>query len=125
MEYLLDTHILLWWLNDPKKIRKKAHGIIADRENKVYVSSVSFWEIAIKNSLGRINIPRNMLKILSEDTLEILPLYPEETLLVTDLPDLHKDPFDRMLIAQAKFNDLVLITRDRVIPKYPVVTIAG
>lgn len=125
MEYLLDTHILLWWLNDPKKIRKKAHTIIADRENKVYISSVSFWEIAIKNSLGRINIPRNMLNILSEDALEILPLYPEETLLVTDLPDIHKDPFDRMLIAQAKFNDLVLITRDRVIPKYPIVTVTG
>lgn len=120
MRYLLDTHVVLWWLTEPAKISKQARAIIADRENSICVSSVSFWELSIKSALGRVNIPNNLLTILRTNSFEIIPLEAEEALSVADLPDLHKDPFDRMLIAQAKYNDLVLITRDKIIEEYPV-----
>jgi len=125
MKYLLDTHILLWWLSDPKKLSKKAQTLIHDRNQDIFVSSVSFWELVIKSGLGRIEIPRNLLKILADDSIEILPLFPEATLGVLDLPQIHKDPFDRMLIAQAKFHDMVLITRDESITEYPITLIKG
>jgi len=125
MKYLLDTHILLWWLSEPKKLSKKAQSIIQDRRVTIYVSSASFWEIAIKNSMGRINMPRNLLQILESENLTLLPINPEETLGVIDLPDIHKDPFDRLLIAQAKYYDLIFITRDKIIVEYPVITIKG
>jgi len=122
MEYLLDTHIILWWLADPKKLSAKIRSIITDRANRLSVSSVSFWEMAIKSSIGRITIPRNMLRILADESIEVLPLDAEEALSVVDLPEIHKDPFDRMLVAQAKYNDLILVTQDKMIKKYPIVT---
>ncbi len=123
MRYLLDTHIMLWWLAEPKKLSKKAQAIISDKENSISVSSVSFWELAIKSSLGRVTIPHNLLTILRHNQIEILPLQAEEALSAHDLPDLHKDPFDRMLIAQAKYGGLVFITHDKMILDYPITTI--
>ncbi len=123
MQYLLDTHIVLWWLAEPEKLSKRARAIIADKENSICVSSVSFWELAIKSALGRVTIPHNLLPILRHNNFDILPLEAEEALSVHDLPDLHKDPFDRMLIAQAKYNGLVFMTRDKAIFDYPIVTI--
>lgn len=123
MRYLLDTHVALWWLTEPKELSKKAYDIIADKENSICVSSVSFWELAIKSSLERVTIPHNLLSILSHDNIEILPMVAEEALSIVDLPNLHKDPFDRMLIAQAKYNGLVFITRDEAIQDYPITMI--
>lgn len=123
MRYLLDTHVLLWWLTDPDKLSITARKIIADRKNKIYVSSVSIWEMAIKKDLGRLTIPINLLSVIRMESIEILSLMPEESLGVIDLPKLHNDPFDRILITQAKLNDLVMITKDVNIAKYPLVTI--
>jgi len=123
MEYLLDTHVVLWWLTEPKKISAKAHKLISNRKNEVYVSSVSLWEMAIKKEIGRLTLPLNLLSVLAAETFQILPLKGEEALGVIDLPNLHPDPFDRILIAQAKFNDLVLITRDQKMLGYPIVTL--
>jgi PIN domain nuclease of toxin-antitoxin system len=125
MKYLLDTHIVLWWLTDPSELSKRAHTIIADKKNFVGVSSVSFWELSIKRALGRVTIPNNLLAILRQNGFHILPLEAEEALSVSDLPDIHKDPFDRMLVAQAKYNSLVFITRDEIIASYPVTMIKG
>lgn len=125
MKYLLDTHIMLWWLVDPKKLSKKAHLIISDRQHTLYISSVSFWELAIKNSLGKITIPRNLIQLLTAEGFEFLPLYPSEALSIVDLPTIHNDPFDRMLISQAKFHDLVFITRDKILADYPVISLKG
>jgi PIN domain nuclease of toxin-antitoxin system len=123
MKYLLDTHVVLWWLEDPKKINIKARKIISDKKNEIVISSVSFWEMAIKKGLNRLKLPSNILEILSAENFKFLSIQPEEALSVSDLPLIHADPFDRMLIIQAKLNDMVLITRDEKIAEYPVVTI--
>lgn len=123
MQYLLDTHVILWWLTDPKKINRKANKIIGDRENKIFISSASFWEMAIKKSIGRLTLPHNLIETLISEGFETLPILPEEGLGVADLPLLHSDPFDRLLIIQAKFQDLIIITNDSKIKEYPVVTL--
>ena len=123
MKYLLDTHVVLWWLEDPKKINIKARKIISDKKNEVYISSISFWEMAIKKGLNRLKLPANILEILNAENFKFLGLLPEEALSVADLPMIHNDPFDRILIMQTKLNDMILITRDEQLSKYPVVTI--
>lgn len=123
MRYLLDTNVILWWLDDPHKIASKARGIIADKSNDIFISSVSIWEMAIKSELNKLSIPMNMLTILHTEKFQTLQLSSEESLSILDLPKIHSDPFDRLLIAQAKFNDLILITKDQTIIKYPIITL--
>jgi PIN domain nuclease of toxin-antitoxin system len=123
MQYLLDTHVILWWFTTPKKISAKARKIITDKENNIFISSVSFWEMAIKKSLGRLTLPHNLIEAVAAESFKILPIMPEDGLGVADLPMLHSDPFDRLLIIQAKLNDMVIITKDSQISKYPVITI--
>lgn len=125
MKYLLDTHIILWWLTEPEKLTSKARKVISDKIDPICVSSVSLWEMAIKQSLGKITLPNNMIDILSSEGFEMLPITAPECLSVADLPFLHYDPFDRLLVMQAKLNDLVLITRDEKIMSYPVITLKG
>lgn len=125
MKYLLDTHILLWWLTDPKLIIPKASKIISDKENTIFFSSASLWEMAIKKSLGRLILPSNIAEILQTEGFQIMPIGHEEALGVSDLPQLHQDPFDRMLVIQAKLHNCILITRDKHIMDYPVITIKG
>ncbi len=120
MKYLLDTHVILWWLLDPKELNKKARDIISDRSHLLFTSSVSFWEMAIKSSIGRLNLPNNMIELLKNEKIDTLPLTAEDALSVVDLPILHNDPFDRMLVVQAKRHDMVLITRDSKLGQYPV-----
>ncbi len=123
MKYLLDTHVILWWLSDPKRLSKKVRDLIADRDQQICVSSVSFWEMAIKASIGRLTLPNSILDIVKQDAIELLSMTAEDGLAVVDLPILHNDPFDRLLVVQAKRHDMVLITRDQYILKYPVTTI--
>lgn len=123
MQYLLDTHVLLWWLTEPKKLSTKVQHIIADKNSHVFISSVSIWEIAIKKDLGRLDIPVNILSVLQTENIQVLLLSAEEGLGIIDLPKIHNDPFDRILIAQAKFNDMVFITKDQKIIEYPIITL--
>lgn len=123
MRYLLDTHVVLWWLADPKNIKTKTQKIISNTENEIFISSVSFWEMAIKKSIGRLTLPYNIIETLMQDGFKILPILAAECLSVSDLPLLHADPFDRLLIMQSKLNDLVLITNDQKISMYPVITL--
>lgn len=123
MRYLLDTHVILWWFTAPEKIKPKAQKIISDTSNNIFFSSASFWEMAIKKSLGRLTLPHNLLETVVAENFKVLPIMPEEGLGVADLPFLHTDPFDRLLIIQAKLHDLVIITRDSKITEYPVVTL--
>ncbi len=125
MKYLLDTHIALWWLTTPEKIHKKAQKIIGDKSNLIYLSSASLWEMAIKKSIGRLTLPHNLIEMITMENFKLLPITAEEGLGVADLPMHHTDPFDRILIIQAKFNDLIFITRDSMISEYPIVTLSG
>lgn len=121
MQYLLDTHVLLWWLTIPNKISVKAKQIIKDSSNDIFVSSASFWEMAIKKSIGRLTLPHSLIEEVIGAGFKILPILAEECLSVADLPLIHSDPFDRLLIIQAKLQNLILITNDSKISKYPIV----
>jgi PIN domain nuclease of toxin-antitoxin system len=123
MRYLLDTHVILWWLTDPQKIKPKAHEIIRDKSNPIFISSASFWEMAIKKSIGKLTLPHNLLESTISEGFQFLPIGPEDGLGIADLPLLHSDPFDRMLIMQAKRHELVLITNDSKNFAYPVITL--
>lgn len=119
MQYLLDTHILIWWLTEPQKIPTKTQKIIENRQNKIFVSSVSLWEIALKHDINKLTMPANFLDIIKQNYFDILPLKAEESLMIVNLPKIHKDPFDRMLISQGIYNKLPVITKDKNFAKYP------
>ncbi len=120
MNLLLDTHVLLWWLDDHPTLSKKAKAAIADGKNLVFVSAVVIWEIRIKQALGKLEIPRNFQRVLDDQPFEMLDITVEHAHTVGDLPTHHRDPFDRMLIAQAKVEGLTLVTRDIRLKKYKV-----
>lgn len=120
MRLLLDSCIVLWWLTEPQRLGKKAQQAIADTDNEVLVSAASLWELGIKHKLGRLDLPHNFLEILHAEKIQILAIEAQHALAVIDLPMIHQDPFDRMLIAQAKCEDLLLVTRDQTMRKYPV-----
>jgi len=118
MKLLLDTHVLLWWLDDNRALAQRTKNRIADGANQVLVSAASIWEIVIKRSLNKLVLPHDFAKQL--DLFQRLVVKPEHALAVGDLPDYHKDPFDRLLIAQCIVEGLVLITGDANIKRYDV-----
>lgn len=120
MNLLLDTHALLWWLDDSPTLSKKAREFISDGGNMVFVSAVVIWEIRIKQSLGKLEIPSVFRDALKNQAFEMLPITDEHAHLIEELPPHHRDPFDRMLIAQAKYEGLTLVTRDKIFMKYNV-----
>lgn len=123
--YLLDTHVLLWWLSDPGLLSEAARAAISDGRRSVYVSSAAAWEMAIKRALGRLDYPSNLGDVLAKDSIEVLPIKLSYALAVADLPVHHQDLFDRMQIVQARIEGLVLITRDASIADYDVEVLAG
>ena len=112
MRILLDTHLLLWWLDDNPSLSGQARGLIRDPENTVFVSSVSLWEIWLKQSLGKLRLPADFSKKLAAESFESLPLLASHPRQVASLPWRHRDPFDRMLIAQATIEGLTVVTHD-------------
>lgn len=125
MKYLLDTHIILWWLTNPNKLKATTRKIITNVTNTIFISSISILELAIKKETKNMVIPSNILETLKSERFKFLDLIAEESLSVINLPNIHKDPFDRLLIAQAKLNDLTLITKDKKILKYPINTLVA
>lgn len=120
MNILLDTHILLWWLADDPKLSSGHRSIIANPDNLCYVSSVSIWEISIKSSIGKLTIEDNYIdELVAEGFLE-LPVTWRHCDRVRQLPDIHQDPFDRLLIAQAGIEQLSLLSVDEQIKKYEI-----
>lgn len=118
MRILLDTHIYLWWLEDSSLLSPAARKIITDAES-VYVSAASLWESVIKISLGKLEAELAELAAgIRESGFEPLPITPEHTLALTQLANLHKDPFDRMLLAQSLSEPLRLLTADSQLPPY-------
>ncbi len=118
MRLLLDTHILLWWLADSPSLPEQARGLIADPGNAVFVSAVSLWEIWLKQSLGKLKLPPDFEEKLAGESFESLPLLAAHTSAVASLPWHHRDPFDRMLIAQARVAGLQFVTADAVVAAY-------
>ncbi len=120
MNLLLDTHVLLWWLDDHPSLSPKAKAAIADGKNLVLISAVVIWEIKIKQALGKLKIPRNFRKVVGDQPFEMLDITVEHAHAVGDLPAHHRDPFDRMLVAQAAVEGLTLVTHDVHFKKYRI-----
>ena len=119
MRLLLDTHVLLWWLSDDRKLAKNARNIIANSSNDVLVSSASVWEVAIKAALGRIEIELDDLEdAIIRNGFRPLPIGFRHAVTAGRLPAVHRDPFDRMLVAQASVEELRLLSHDRVFERY-------
>lgn len=125
MRLLLDTHVLLWWLEDPAILADVARVEIANPRNVVYVSAVSVQEIMIKQSRKRLTCPEPLLPLLDENRFSSLPVTLDHALALGSLPLLHKDPFDRQLVAQCLIEEMTLVTRDSVLKKYAAPVIAA
>ncbi|HJX74636.1 MAG TPA: type II toxin-antitoxin system VapC family toxin [Candidatus Deferrimicrobiaceae bacterium] len=124
MRVLLDTHVLLWWLFDDLGLSASARALIADPGNAVLVSSASAWEIATKRRLGKLpeaeEAVENLPRLLREARIEFMPITVEHALAAGALPGPHRDPFDRMLIAQSRIENLPVVTADPVFAQYSV-----
>lgn len=120
MQLLLDTHTLLWAMQDSKSLSQKARKAISSEENAVFVSMATLWELSIKKSLKKIKLPKQFNQTVIEAGYELIPITPEHIDFLTTLPLHHRDPFDRLLIAQAKCEEMTLVSNDRLIVKYAV-----
>lgn len=117
MSLLLDTHVVLWWLTDDAALSDDVKSRL-DEEPDVYVSSATVWEVAIKQSIGKLTGQIDLSEEIRDSGFRRLPISHEHAIAAGHLPFIHRDPFDRMLIAQAQCEDLTLLTRDDQIIKY-------
>ena len=127
MRLLLDTSTFLWLVEGDPKLSTVAGEAIADAANQVFLSAASAWEIAIKHGLGRLHLQGSPEELVPQQRrlhrVDALPITEDTTLQVGKLPDLHRDPFDRLLVAQAIVGGLTIVTPDRLIKAYPVPTL--
>ena len=120
MDLLLDTHAIVWWLADDPALTDVQRRTIGDRRNTCYVSAATVWEISIKQALGKIAIDADYTSVLRAQGFVELPVSWRHALAVQSLPHHHRDPFDRILIAQARTENLVLVSTDPDIARYEV-----
>lgn len=123
MLLLLDTHAFLWWNADEVALGPTARAAIADGDNIVFVSAATAWEIATKRASGKLVAPGEIAGWMRENGFEEVAIEVEHTVLAAELPRHHADPFDRLLVAQATIEELVLVTSDPEIAKYGVATL--
>ena len=124
MKLLLDTHVLLWWLAE-ERVTTEAQEAIQSPRNVVCVSAASAWEMGIKVSLGKLRVPESLSARLREERFTPLAVTVDHGLRVGELPLLHNDPFDRLLVAQAQLEGLTIVTRDPRIAAYDVETLVA
>ena len=122
---LLDTHVLLWALEDSPELGVSTREIIVDPRNQIFVSAASVWEIAIKRALGKLRFNGNVVETVEETGFSALPVTLFHAEQAGALPPYHRDPFDRMLVAQAQAEGLVIVTQDANIPRYGVHSIGA
>lgn len=127
MRYLLDSHVFLWWADKYQNLSDKVMAIFQEPGNELYLSVASVWEIQIKSQLGHLSLPRDLATIITTEQqtngIHLLLVQPVHIYHLDKLPDHHKDPFDRMLVAQAVYENMAIITKDAAIAKYPVTVI--
>ena len=122
MKLLLDTHLLLWAAGEPDRLSADARALISDAENELFFSAASVWEIAIKSRLGRDDFQadaRLLRRGLLDNSYSELPIGSEHAVAIDSLPPIHKDPFDRILVAQAMVEGITLLTSDSLVAQYP------
>lgn len=123
MKLLIDTHAVIWFITEDKKLPEKTRRIIENIDNNCYVSIASYWEIAIKQSLGRLDLNSDLEKIfriIEETGFEVLPITVNQILENAKLNFNHQDPFDRIIIAQAIYENLSIVTKDEQFRNYKV-----
>jgi PIN domain nuclease of toxin-antitoxin system len=123
MKLLLDTYAFIWWDSDPTQLSAPVLPALRDPANEVWLSVTSVWEMVIKAQLGKLALRLPLAGIVTQQQangLQVLPVTLAHTLAVERLPAIHKDPFDRMLIAQANVEGAELVSADRVVRQYPV-----
>jgi len=122
MKFLLDTHVFLWMAAEPEKLSAKAEECIMNADNTLYLSMVSLWEMQIKTQLGKLALDVPLDELWRRQQIEadimLLPTREEHVWELGNLPQLHRDPFDRLLIAQAQYENLSLISADDIIARY-------
>jgi PIN domain nuclease of toxin-antitoxin system len=122
MKFLLDTHLLLWAAGQPNQLSARARKLIASPANELLFSAASIWEVAIKRGLGRSDFqadPRLLRRGLLDNGYSELPILSDHVVAIDSLPPIHKDPFDRLLVAQATVEGITLLTGDSVVAQYP------
>jgi len=122
MKLLLDTHLLLWAAGEPKRLSKQARALIDNPDNELLFSAVSLWEVAIKRGLGRGDFKvdaRLLRRGLLDNGYSELPIISDHVVATESLPPIHKDPFDRVLVAQATVEGVTLLTIDSLVAQYP------
>ena len=124
MNYLLDTHTFLWLISEPEKLSPKAKDIIKKPDNALFLSSASGWEVVIKTQIGKLFLPEQpdiyIPKQMELNSIELLAITMKHALNIFNLPYIHKDPFDRILISQSIIENIPIITSDTLITKYNV-----
>lgn len=124
MKALLDTHTFLWWNADAPQLSEAVRAIIADGDNQIFLSAASAWEIAIKAALGRLSLPeppeQYVANRLTLHRMQGLPIQLSHALRVYSLPEIHRDPFDRLLVAQSQMEKMPILTADENISSYEV-----
>ncbi len=123
MKLLLDTHAFIWWDSDPSQLSSTALAALRDPSNEVWLSVCSVWEMAIKVDLGKLTLRLPLPDIVAQQRtngLRVMPISLEHSVAILGLPPIHKDPFDRLLIAQATVESAKLVTNDQLVGKYSV-----
>ena len=118
MKCLLDTHLLIWWSENNPRLNKDTKALISNPNNDIYVSIASAWEMGIKLALKKLRLKVPLTKLFSLPRIDTLPIKMEHVMSLQGLPPIHKDPFDRMLVAQAKSEKLTLLSEDPKIKQY-------
>lgn len=120
MRILLDSHTLIWWATDPERLIPSARTIIADPQNEIFASAVSIWELGLKVSKGKLELPSGFTEAIEANGIAPLPFNWRHASESLQLPEVHGDPFDRALLAQCRVESMALATRDRILPAYGV-----
>jgi PIN domain nuclease of toxin-antitoxin system len=120
---LLDSHVLLWWAADDPRLAAAARDAVNTPSNEVFLSAASVWELGIKAVAGRLDMPRDLVSRALSEGVRPLPIEPTHAADAAALPPHHRDPFDRMLIAQARRESMTLVTADAALGRYDVPTL--